>query len=345
MFHVPTYMSALMWLLAFPTLLLVSDDGGGVAEAAQSEQQAQNHAAQGTDAEQAKFEQDRKAILAMAGEYKVTFQFKETVAVEPGYEPKEPYHAEANELVQVIEDAGDFISLQHILMVHEKASGEDHVVKHWRQDWRYQDTEMNVFRGNDTWEHITLSPAEVVGTWSQAVYQVDDSPRYESLGKWVHTGARSAWDSQETWRPLPRREYTHRYDYDVVVARNRHTITPTGWVHEQDNYKLVIDKQGNPVKVLVHETGLNVYDRVDDADFTAGREYWEATRDFWRDARAAWSDVLNKPGKLKLLDQVDGKSRNRAILSLADQVKAAGKYDADKLAPLLRQTIASYVQN
>ena len=42
---------------------------------------------------------DRAAILAMAGEFRVTFQFQETVAVAPGYELHEPYRSGATEFV------------------------------------------------------------------------------------------------------------------------------------------------------------------------------------------------------------------------------------------------------
>ena len=44
------------------------------------------------------------AILGMAGEYDVTFDFKETVAIRPGYELAKPYHSAASELVLVIKD-------------------------------------------------------------------------------------------------------------------------------------------------------------------------------------------------------------------------------------------------
>lgn len=299
--------------------------------------------ASAVQADESAFEQDRKAILAMAGDYKIKFRFEETVAVEPGYELKEPYTTDATEFVQVLEDRGGFISLQHVLVVQEEGMDEPHVVKHWRQDWTYEDTEMTVFRGNNTWEHVSLSPAEVTGTWTQAVYEVSDAPRYEAAGRWVHIGAQSAWDSAETWRPLPRREYTTRDDYGVVVARNRHTITPTGWVHEQDNYKLVIDDQGNPVKVLAHETGLNVYEHVDDVDFSAGIAYWEATKPFWQDVRDTWADILGQPGCVTLLSEVKGKRLNREIFALADQVKEAGSYDAKKMASVVRKKIKSYI--
>ncbi len=289
------------------------------------------------------FEKDRLAILAMAGEYRVVFQFNETVGIEPDYKPKEPYHSEATEFIEVIADTGEFISLQHVLVVGGKEGREAMVVKHWRQDWTYQDTEMNVFRGNNTWEYVSSSPSEVVGMWSQAVFQVSDSPRYEAVGRWTHTGARSAWDSEVTWRPLPRREYTKRSDYGVVVARNRHTITPNGWTHEQDNYKLVLDDAGKPKKVLVHETGLNVYSRVDNVDFSAGRTFWDATKPYWQDVRAVWSDILGKPGRVTLLEKVDGERLHRVLLALANEVKEAGVYDADAMAPIVREKIESYI--
>jgi len=291
----------------------------------------------------AKFKQDRAAILAMAGEYRVDFQFQETVAVEPGYELKDPYHSGATEFVEVIEDTGDTISLQHVLVLHPEDGGEAHVVKHWRQDWRYEDTQLTEFRGNRTWKVVELAPEQVEGKWTQAVFQVDDSPRYEGIGEWTHTGGRSAWESAETWRPLPRREYTKRDDYQVLVARNRHTITPQGWVHEQDNYKLVLDQQGGPKKVLAHESGLNVYDRVDDVDFAAGRMYWDATDAYWQDVRAVWADLLDEPGEVSLRAKVDGKRMHQVMFALAEDVKEAGSYDPEAMRPVIRQRIESFV--
>ncbi|CAN0592160.1 unnamed protein product, partial [Laminaria digitata] len=132
-------------------------------------------------------EADRQAILKMAGEYQVTFQFQETVAVQPGYELREPYQSQATEFIEVLEDRGDFISLQHVLVLQGE-DAEPRVVKHWRQDWQYEDTDLLAFQGNRTWNHVAIAPEHARGTWSQAVYQVDDSPRYESFGKWSHTG-------------------------------------------------------------------------------------------------------------------------------------------------------------
>ncbi|MEN1729566.1 MAG: DUF6607 family protein, partial [Pseudomonadota bacterium] len=46
-------------------------------------------------------ERDRRAILAMAGEYRVSFDFLETVGFEPGFEPAKPYRSWGTEFVEV----------------------------------------------------------------------------------------------------------------------------------------------------------------------------------------------------------------------------------------------------
>ncbi|MEL7088518.1 MAG: DUF6607 family protein, partial [Planctomycetota bacterium] len=179
-------------------------------------------------------------------------------------------------------------------------------------------------RGHRTWEHAAIEAHDAEGTWSQAVFQVDDSPRYESYGRWTHTGERSAWESEETWRPLPRREYTQRSDYQVLVARNRHTITPQGWVHEQDNRKVVLDTEGQPETVIAHESGLNVYERTDAIDFTAGRVYWEETSAYWQDVRDIWAQTFAENPTVALQDAVEGKKLYAALFSLANEARSDG---------------------
>ena len=45
--------------------------------------------------------------------------------------------------------------------------------------------------------------------------------------------------------PLPRREYTKRNDYNVLKRINRHEIKDFGWVHEQDNLKILRENSDN----------------------------------------------------------------------------------------------------
>jgi len=223
------------------------------------------------------------------------------------------------------------------------ADAEPRVIKHWRQDWTFEDTRLLRYRGERTWENVELSPGEVEGTWSQAVYQVDDSPRYEAIGTWTHVGDRSAWESGETWRPLPRREYTKRSDYDVMVARNRHTITPHGWVHEQDNYKLVLAGVGEPAEVLAHESGLNVYDRTDKVDFSAGREYWQNTHRYWQDVRAVWSDILDAPGRVAVQAKLADERLYAKLFNLAQEAAELPSYDPKSMRLAIRQQIEPFV--
>jgi len=230
-------------------------------------------------------EADREAILAMVGDYEVAFRFDETLTLDPDSEVSEPHRSGALEIVRVVEDRGDFISLQHILVVGEGET--ERVVKHWRQDWHFEDDVIYEYRGHDTWKPRTLTEDERTGAWSQAVYQVDDSPRYQAVGRWVHYEGYSYWDSGEAWRPLPRREHTKRGDYDVLVSKNRHSITPDGWLHEQDNFKLALRRSGD--KVLAREIGFNTYTRVEGADVAVAEEYWEDTHEFWAEVRAHWN--------------------------------------------------------
>lgn len=233
----------------------------------------------------ADFEQDRAAILNMVGEFKVEFYFKETVNLSEGYTLKEKvYNASAHEKVVIVRDIGKEIELQHLLQV------QDEVVKHWSQIWKYEDNELLEYQGHRAWKKRTLDAKQAAGTWTQLVTQTTDSPRYESFGIWEHNKGSSSWKSALTARPLPRREYQNRKDYDVIVALNRHTINPEGWVHEQDNAKQV--KRDNLNYPLCREVGFNTYTRVDGVDFSAADSYWKENQQFWDAVKKSWRQVL-----------------------------------------------------
>ena len=280
-------------------------------------------------AEASSFEKDRKAILAMSGKFDVEFTFKETVPLISGYELKEPYRADALEIVKVVEDHETLIVLQHILLA--EVGPVMQVVKHWGQVWKYEDPVMVEYQGDRTWKKRTLAASEIKGTWTQLVTQVDDSPRYESWGKWTHEGNRSAWTSQDTSRPLPRREYTKRSDYDILRAVNRHVITPEGWVHEQENRKWIKGEN----RFLCHETGLNIYRRYDQEDFSKAEKYWEATKDFWQEVRTEWRQVLREDDTISYKKEVEGSSLIRSTFSMAQKVKKGESLEKDAVRNLV----------
>ena len=289
------------------------------------------------------FERDRRAILAMAGPYRTSFNFIEVAGYTPGFSPHTPYQSWGTEYVYVVEDRGDFISLQHIMVMYfedERFPGPM-VMKHWRQDWQYEKPEILEYVGNNTWENKKLAGDVIKGGWSQSVYQVDDSPRYESHGRWEHKPNFSTWISARTWRPLPRREHTVRNDYQVLEGYNRHTIVPSGWVQEQENYKLVTGEPDLPY--LAKELGINRYERIIDHDFTPGDKYWDDSGAYWRDVRMVWSDIFKQHQTLTLHKQVKGQPLFMPLFSYAEKLKDR-PYDSKKGKAFIKNTINAYVK-
>ncbi len=295
-----------------------------------------------------KQERDRRAILAMAGPYRASFDFIETMGFVPDYTPPAPYQSWGTEYVYVVADEPDFVSLQHILvmlMVDENGNpAPPVVVKHWRQDWRYEDRDLYVYKGHNRWSHQRLSRRQAQGAWTQAVYQVDDSPRYESFGRWIHSDNYSSWRSAETWRPLPRREFSVRSDYHALVGYNRHTITPTGWVHNEANRKTVLSGSGEPAApyaVLAEEAGLNRYERINKHDWFAGDKYWADTGRFWAAVRTAWADLLARQGGVQITSGSGGPVLFAEMFQLAENY-AGDSFDPDAAARDIDKTLAAH---
>jgi hypothetical protein len=277
-------------------------------------------------------ERDRAAILAMAGDYRTSFDFLETVLFTPGSKPARPYRSWGTERVYVIADRGDFVSLQHVLVMfvadEHGATQGPFVQKHWRQDWRYEPEGVLAYAGNDRYETRALAPEQRRGAWSQTVYQVDDAPRYGSVGRWVHADEASIWEGGDAWRPLPRREHTVRSDYQVLAGRNRHTILPTGWVHEQDNVKLVLD--GDRTRRLAREVGVDRYERLDGFDFSAADAYWQATAPFWALVREGWAAHAARSPRFRVATTCNGEEAFVPFFRAAGRLEAGEAMSEDE---------------
>lgn len=312
-----------------------------------------NHSAMWTELRESqitKFERDRRAILAMQGEYRASFDFIETTVFKQPYVASKPYQSWGTEFVSLIADTGNFISLQHILVIQAvTADGTltaPMVMKHWRQDWQYEDRSLMVYIGNNSWEPKEVDHKAAKGRWSQAVFQVDDSPRYEARGEWRHKANYSSWISDETWRPIPRRESSIRTDYHVLVGTNRHTITPTGWTHQENNLKVVLNDAGLITEngVIAEELGFNRYERITGYDFSAGVEYWSATSVFWAEVREAWHDTYSQGKTLKIKPVVDGKVLFGEMFLLADSVlEEKEPFDAKKIRLQINETLEKFL--
>lgn len=292
------------------------------------------------------FERDRRAILAMAGPYRVSFDFLEVVRYVPGAKPDAPYQSWGTEFVFVAEDRGDFIALQHILVMRvlqaDGKASEPMVMRHWRQEWRYEPERMLVYEGANTWSLQALTPERRRGAWTQTVLQVDDSARYAAAGRWEHSDGVSTWLSDETRRPLPRREFSVRKDYDVLEGTNRHTILPNGWTQEENNLKLALGPDRTPrpdQPYLAREYGVARYERIRDYDFSQGKRYHERTEPFWAEVRAAWTGIAQKQGRYTLKAQVDQGSLFVPFFEYAEKLDGGAPFNAAEARAFIERTL------
>ncbi|MDA0197764.1 MAG: hypothetical protein OT643_03165 [Bacteroidetes bacterium] len=246
--------------------------------------------------------EDVTAIKSMCGCYEIKFNFVETFQYPKdaaNYSPSKTKYESALEWAELIEEESGKISIQNLLIV-----GNGMIVKHWRQDWLFENTNWYEYNGFNDWKLKVVSKDEVQGQWTQRVFEVDDKPRYGGSATWIHADDRHYWQNT-TNAPLPRREYTQRNDYNITRRTNLHEIVKDGWIHDQDNDKIIRDEKGNNY-VLAQEKGYNTYTRVDDSKCKPARDWWKKNKDFWKKVRTKWEAEYAKNKDLKLKADIDG---------------------------------------
>src|SRR5438067_268058 len=98
---------------------------------------------------QSKMEQDRMAIRSLGGFYKVTFDYAETFAPDTAYKNHPKYHSSGYEWAVVEEESPKKIVIQHILV-----TGDTAVIKHWREDWVYEEGALVIYDKDNTWKKV-----------------------------------------------------------------------------------------------------------------------------------------------------------------------------------------------
>jgi hypothetical protein len=299
-----------------------------------------------------KFQKDRLAILALQGEFKATFEFMETILLDTSKKFDTPYASWGTEFVKVIEDNETHISLQHILVMFmkDKASGKNigpHVIKHWRQDWQWTPDELLVFQGENHWKKENISPDQSTGKWKWSIYQVDDTPRYSAIGSWTHLNSASTFDTQLFSRPLPRREFSVRSDYKVLLAKDSLVLTSNAWFHEQKNFKhqnkLSEESNFSESSLLSREIGHNSYLRIKDFDFSAGQKYWKKTSPYWKDVRSLWERIMSSRDDLKLKSSYKGKKLFEYHFENAENEKIL-KMSSKKRTRLIMSLLKNFIK-
>ena len=275
-----------------------------------------------SDAQTAKKKQDIEAIKSMCGCYEVEFNFAETFvkSKDKEYKSSAPKYDYALEWVELLNDTQDKVVLQHLLIVSDTM-----IVKHWRQDWEFENTYLYNFEKDKTWKYETMPKSAVKGQWTQRVYQVDDSPRYEGSATWTHVDGTHRWQNT-TDAPLPRRERA-RKDYNVLQRTNVHEITKDGWIHDQDNIKINRNEKGQG-EILAYEKGYDTYKKVADSKCKAAQKYWVENAALWKNVRTKWQTVYDRKKDLNLQKSVEHKP---LFMHLFDLPADASKETTDKI--------------
>jgi hypothetical protein len=269
---------------------------------------------------QTKKDKDLASIKAMCGCFEVSFNFAETFSYskDSTYQASKNKYDKALEWVQLVDSNEDFVSMQHLLIVGDVLN--PYVIKHWRQDWMYENTDSFSYAIDNTWPYKSNDASEVTGQWTQRVFQVDDSPRYEGSATWVHVDGRSFWSSTAD-APLPRREITKRQDYNVTSRRNHHEIFDWGWIHDQDNDKLIREVNKKDI-VLAQEKGYNTYKKVENERCIAAQVFWKDNKEMWALVRKEWIIIFSMRQNIQLKNKVEGKRLYQYLFALESDTKS-----------------------
>lgn len=277
---------------------------------------------------QSNINQDKLTLLKMCGCFEVTFNFAETFNFfdNPDYNPSPVKTEKALELIVLVDETDDKLVLQHILQ-----SNDDNpfIIKHWRQDWIYENYDIYYYNKNNIWEYQLLDQEDVSGKWTQKVFQIDDMPRYQGYGTWVYIDGKSYWEGQSD-APLPRRESKIRNDYNVLVRNNRVEVTDDGWIHDQDNAKLFRNNLGD--NVVAYEKGYNIYKRVSNDRCEAAMLWWNNNLDRWNTVRLEWDQILRLNSDLRI------NIENNSSL-MYKEISSIDNYNRDTIRSIINQYI------
>lgn len=92
-------------------------------------------------------------------------------------------------------------------------------------------------------------------------------------------------------------------------------------MHEQDNEK--IGERDGQMVAIVHEDGVNTYDRFSDYPVAAADAYWQSTADYWAGVRGAWDEAIARRRSVWVEEEAQaGAITGPMLMGLADQIHA-----------------------
>ena len=292
----------------------------------------------GLIAQQEKNLADGKQVIdKLCGCFQVDFRYAETFSPNPDYKYHEREETGGTaELALPIEVSDKKIVIQHLLIV-----GQNMVVKHWREEWTYENPVIWKYKGDRLWVKEAVPAVAVKGKWTQTVWEVADEPRYQGYSQFVDLDGKTIWQNT-TDAPLPRREYSVRNDYNILKRTNRLNINDSGYLHEQDNQKII--RKNGADQLLVEEKGHNIYKRIDDKECTAAKEYWEKNADYWGRVRKIWADYINTHNSISLKNKIDDKFLHEYLINLGKEY-AAKKVSEAEIDKKIKNEITKFISH
>ena len=249
---------------------------------------------------------DIENLKNLCGCFEVSFKYAETFSPDSSYKFHEREEINgAIELALPIIQTANKISIQHLLII-----ADDIVIKHWREDWTYENPTIWKYTDTKTWVKEQMNENNTKRKWTQTVWEVSDEPRYQGISQFANVEGKQLWQNT-TDAPLPRREYTKRSDYNILNRTNRLTITDSGYVHEQDNKKII--RKNGINKLLVEEKGFNIYKKIEASKCEAAKKYWAQNNKYWLKVENVWATYTNSHHIIKLKTSVDGKMLNQYL--------------------------------
>jgi len=247
---------------------------------------------------QIKKKKDVETIKSMCGCYEVTFKFAETFnySKDSAYTPSKNKIAYAVEWIDLTYIDKNNLIIQHILQMGKDSNA--YIMKHWRQDWNYQNREFLIYDHNNIWNKLEANYNSTKGQWTQKVFQVDDSPRYEGSASWAYIDDKIFWENNVD-APLPRRERSIRSDYNVLNRGNRIEITNEGWIHKQNNQKILRTDTANDVSIA-SEYGINSYVKINNERCKYAKIWWNKKSEKWKIVRKEWELVFEQNDTISL---------------------------------------------
>lgn len=278
----------------------------------------------------------REAIKQLCGCFSVTFNYAETFTNDTI--KKHLAHPLNNKAVAEysypILETDTKVVIQHLLVIPD---GKGTVIKHWREDWEYEQTDTWQYTNTNEWTKVKLPKEAVKGKWTQSVWEVTDAPRYTGTSEWVHTNNQTFW-LNTTDSPLPRREFTKRSDYNILQRTNRIVVSPEGYLHEQDNKK-IIRHAGLADSIQAEEKGYNHYVRLPESDCARAKDFWTKEKAaFWKDVVNIWDRKMNAAQKVRIENRLDG----QFLFQELDEVQQNGLKE-EALKKAMDELLSKYI--